>query len=130
MLVKLMSYSWRVANLEIRNKVIGGHSMKIMHVGVPTTRIQENEIYNEDLKVYLTDPEKTEFFIEYLRFESGSPLPDCLQMRTHIAIAVENFDELIKKYKPIFGPYKCNDKLTIAFVEKDHTLFEIMNLHE
>lgn len=101
--------------------------MKLMHIGVPTTRKQDNESYNEELKVYLTNPDETEFNIEYLRYESGSCLPDALQMRTHVAVRVENFDELIKNYKPIFGPYKCNDELTIAFIEKDHTLFELMD---
>ena len=103
--------------------------MKIMHIGVPTTQVQKDETFMDGLKVYITDPDKSEFGFEYLRFVPGTPLPESLQFRTHVAVQVDNFDELIKKYLPIFGPAVVDEHLTIAFIETEHTLLELMDVH-
>lgn len=49
--------------------------MEFVHIGVPTTEIKENEIYLAPLKVFVTVADNHEYKFEYLRYESGTPLP-------------------------------------------------------
>ena len=42
---------------------------KFVHIGAPTDKKMPNEEYCEDMKVWISDPEKDEFKFEYLRFE-------------------------------------------------------------
>ncbi|WP_255640438.1 hypothetical protein [Clostridioides sp. ZZV14-6153] len=42
--------------------------MEFVHIGVITDKPQEHEEFNEELKVYITDPKYTDFKYEYLRF--------------------------------------------------------------
>lgn len=45
------------------------------HVGIVTTEQVEGAMFNEGLKVWLTDYSKSPNRIEFLKFEEGSCLP-------------------------------------------------------
>ena len=60
--------------------------MEFVHIGVPTTEIKENEIYLAPLKVFVTVADNHEYKFEYLRYESGTPLPIEMQHQPHVAI--------------------------------------------
>ena len=49
------------------------------HVGIVTTEKVEGAVYNEGLKVWLTDYNKSPNRIEFLKFEEGSCLPELVQ---------------------------------------------------
>ena len=58
--------------------------MEFVHIGVPTTEIKENEIYLAPLKVFVTVADNHEYKFEYLRYESGTPLPIEMQHQPHV----------------------------------------------
>ena len=60
-------------------------------------------MFNEGLKVWLTDYSKSPNRIEFLKFEEGSCLPELVQKQGHIA-------------------------LTIAFIEEEGIAIEIMEI--
>ena len=66
-------------------------------------------MFNEGLKVWLTDYSKSPNRIEFLKFEEGSCLPELVQ-------------------KVIFGPAVCDEHLTIAFIEEEGIAIEIMEI--
>ena len=55
------------------------------HIGIVTTEKAPGAVYNEGLKVWLTDYSKSPNRIEFLTFEEGSCLPELVQKQGHIA---------------------------------------------
>ncbi|MCT4595793.1 MAG: hypothetical protein N4A57_16220 [Anaeromicrobium sp.] len=100
--------------------------MEFMHIGVVTDKVQENENYAEDLKVYITDPEASEFKFEYLRFEEDTPLPEVMQKNPHVAFKVNNLDTYLKENDVVVEPFMAEENLRIAFIIKDNLLMELM----
>lgn len=98
------------------------------HFGVQTQVQQPNEEYLEGAKVYITDPEAHPYRFEYLRFEPGTPLPTELQTMSHIAFTVDNLDKAIEGEKVIVPPFDAKPTVRAAFIMKDNTLIELMQL--
>jgi catechol 2,3-dioxygenase-like lactoylglutathione lyase family enzyme len=99
---------------------------KFMHVGVPTSKVQENETYLEDLKVYVTSPDNHELKFEYLRYEEGTPLPEAMQKNPHVAFQVDSIEEMSKGAEIIVEPFQADENTKIAFIVKDGVVFELM----
>ena len=93
------------------------------HVGIVTTEQVEGAMFNEGLKVWLTD-----YGNEFLKFEEGSCLPELVQKQGHIAYTVPSLEEELKGKKVIFGPAVCDEHLTIAFIEEEGIAIEIMEI--
>ncbi len=101
--------------------------MEFMHIGVPTKKIQPNEIYVEGMKLHLTNPDDHEMKFEYLRFEPGSWLPAIMQVNPHIAIKVESIkEELAKCEEVLVEPMDADEKTLMAFAIRDGVIFEFL----
>ena len=102
---------------------------KFVHIGAPTDKKMPNEEYNEDMKVWISDPEKDEFKFEYLRFEKDSWMAKEIQTQTHIAVEVESIDEVLSTCdKVLLEPTAVNENCKIAFVLRDGVVLELMEL--
>ncbi|MCT4604891.1 MAG: hypothetical protein N4A64_02110 [Marinisporobacter sp.] len=100
--------------------------MEFMHIGVVTDKVQQNETYAEDIKVYITDPEESPFKFEYLRFEKDSPLPEIMQKNPHVAFKVDALEPYLKDNEVIVEPFNVGENLKIAFIVKDGLVMELM----
>ncbi|MCT4509416.1 MAG: hypothetical protein N4A48_11815 [Tepidibacter sp.] len=100
--------------------------MEFMHIGVVTDKVQKDEIYAEDIKVYITEPEASEFKFEYLRFEENSPLPEIMQKNPHVAFKVDKLEDYLEKNQVIVEPFMADENLKIAFIIKDGLILELM----
>ena len=98
------------------------------HVGIVTDVIREGASYNSGFSVWLTDYSKSPNKIEFLKFESGSCLPELVQKQGHIAYTVPSLEEELKGKKVIFGPAVCDEHLTIAFIEEEGVAIELMEI--
>ncbi len=96
------------------------------HVGIVTTEKVEGAFLNKGLNVWLTDFNKSENKIEYLRFEGESCLPELVQVKTHLAYVVPSLEEELKGKKILFGPVVCDEHLDIAFIEEEGIAIELM----
>lgn len=102
--------------------------MEFVHIGVPTTEVQPDEIYAEGMKVHITDPEKHEYKFEYLRFDPDTWLPEAMQKNPHIAIKIDDIEkELAKCQEVLVEPVKAGD-MTLAFGIRDGVIFEFMQM--
>lgn len=100
---------------------------KFLHIGIPTPNVQENEIYLENLMVYVTNPEEHPYQYEYLRFEKGTPFPYIMQVNPHVAYEVENIEEEIKNASRIIvDTFDADENTKIAFIIKDSVIFELV----
>jgi len=70
--------------------------MRFHHIGIPTNESKPNEKYLKEYKFYVSGFETSEFGIEWMRFEKGSPISELVQKIPHIAFEVNNLDSAIK----------------------------------
>jgi len=96
------------------------------HFGVPTKQQQPGETYLEGAKVYVTDPDKHPFKVEFVRCEEGCPLPEPIQTTPHAAYEVDDIEAAVKGYEIVMPPTAMSDELTIAFVKDGDALLELM----
>ena len=96
------------------------------HFGVPTSVKSPNETYLEGGKLFLTDPEKDPYRIEYLRFEADSPMPKELQTMPHLAMLVPDVEAAIKGEKVIMAPFDATEELRCAFIMRGDALIELV----
>jgi len=96
------------------------------HIGIVTNDTKENASLNADLGIWLTDFSKSPNKIEFLKFIDGSRMPELVQKVTHIAYEVPCLADELANAKVLFGPYVCNERLTIAFIEEEGIPLELM----
>lgn len=96
------------------------------HFGVPCPEPIENSNFLEGGKVHCTDPEAHPYKIEFLYFESDSPMPQELQNTPHAAFMVDNLEEALEGKNVIMPPTDINETLRIAFIMDGPALIELM----
>lgn len=98
-----------------------------MHVGIPVTTKKEGMVYNDDLKLWLTEnPDQYDYKIEYLKFEEGTPFPEIMHKNPHVAYQVDNMQPYLDDADEIiFGPVDAGGGARMAFIIKNETIFEL-----
>lgn len=98
------------------------------HVGIPTDEKQPSEDWVEATRVWVTNPHKHKYLIEYLRFEPDTPCAWEVVNRPHVAYRVkaEDFPKLIEGVEIIIPPFDVDSNLTIAYVKQHGALIEYM----
>ena len=96
------------------------------HIGLPTDECQAGETYVPASKVWVTDPLKHKYRIEYLRYESDSPVTGVVRDLPHIAFRVDSLEAAIAGEKVALVPFEAMPGLRVVFVEKDGAVFEFM----
>ena len=100
--------------------------MKLLHVGIPTTKTRTGETFLEGAGVYVTDAAASPYQIEWLRFTPDSGMPAELKNNTHVAFEVENLDAAMKGKKVILPPFSPMEGVMIAFIEDDGLVVELL----
>jgi catechol 2,3-dioxygenase-like lactoylglutathione lyase family enzyme len=100
--------------------------MKYNHLGVPTTDEHEWAGYLEGGKVHYSDPPKDPYCVEWLKFNTDSPMPKELQQQIHIAFQVDDLDAEIAGKKIILEPFSPFEGRRCAFILHHGLLVELM----
>ena len=96
------------------------------HFGVPTSATHDNEAYIEGGKVYATSPDAHPYRVEFLRFESDSPLPEAVQTQPHAAFIVADLDAALAGQNVIIPPFDATDEFRVAFITDGDAVIELM----
>ena len=96
------------------------------HIGIPSSVVRADEIYIEGAKVHVTDFNKSENRIEWLRFEEDSPMPEQLKTIAHVAFMVEDLDKALEGQEVLIEPFEPMEGLKVAFVLEDGAPVEFM----
>lgn len=100
------------------------------HIGLPTDESHPGEFYVEDTKVWVTDPRKHPYRVEYLRFEKDSPVKGPVRDMPHVAYRVGDIHEAIKGENVILEPFQPSPNFTVAFMLKDGAVIEYMQFEK
>lgn len=103
---------------------------ELHHIGIPTSKTQENETYLEGAKLYVTDADSSPNKIEWLRFEADSPMPDLLKTTAHIAYKVDDIATEMAGRDVLLEPFSPMDGVTVAFVIEEGAPIELMHVAE
>jgi hypothetical protein len=98
---------------------------KFLHVGVPTTQVKPKEVYVEKMKLYKTEASDSNFNVEYLRFQDGTPFPEIMHTNPHVAYEVDSIEEAAKGARVIVEPIEL-EHCTICFIVKDNMIYELL----
>lgn len=99
---------------------------KFHHIGLPTQEKQPGEVYVEDTKVWVTNPDDHPYRVEYLRFEPDSSVTGPLRDMAHVAFEVDDLAAALEGEEVILEPFEPLEGLTVAFIMKDGAVFEFM----
>jgi hypothetical protein len=96
------------------------------HIGLPTDVSQPGEVYVEETRVWVTDPRRHPYKVEFLRFEKDSPVSGPVRDLPHIAFRVHDMAEALRGENVLLEPFSPSPGFTVAFVLKDGAVFEFM----
>ena len=100
--------------------------LKYHHLGIPTDKPIEGEAYLKDYKVYHYGYDKSEYGIEWMRYEKDCNLPEIVKTIPHVAFEVEDIYEAIKGKKVIIAPNSPSEGNIVAFIEENGAPIEFI----
>jgi len=100
------------------------------HIGLPTDVSQPGEVYVADTKVWVTDPRKHPYKVEFLRFEKDSPVKGPVRDLPHVAYRVDDLKEAMRGEHILLGPFNPTPGLSVVFILKDGMPVEYMMFKE
>jgi len=104
--------------------------LKYHHLGIPTEKPIEGEVYLKDHKLYHFGFEKSEYGIEWMRYEKDCPLPEIVKTVPHVAFEVEDIHEAIKGKKVIIQPNSPSKGNVVAFIEENGAPIEFIQIEK
>ena len=99
---------------------------KYHHTGIPTQEKREGEKYIPALKMFVSGFSESPYGVEWMRFESDSPIHPLVQSVAHVAFEVENLEEAIKGKNIITEPTLPSDGVRVAMIEANGAPIELI----
>ena len=96
------------------------------HIGLPTDESQPGEFYVSDTKVWVTDPRRHPYRVEFLRFEPDSPVTGPVRDLPHIAFRVDDIESALRDEQVLIEPFSPSSGFKVAFILKDGAVVEFM----
>ena len=105
--------------------------MKFDHLGLVTDQNKGKDMYVKKSKVWCTDYSKHPYRVEWLKYDSDSPVKGPLREKPHIAFRVDNLEKASKGLKVLKEPFlpvpDMNPDLKVGFYETaDGVVVELM----
>jgi hypothetical protein len=105
-------------------------NLKYNHLGIPTDVPRAGERYLEQFKMYVSGYEDSPYGIEWMRFESGCPLPELVQAVPHIAFEVDDLAEAIAGEEILIEPNSPSEGVLVAFIVHDGAPVEFLQIDD
>src|SRR5215469_15593778 len=86
------------------------------HIGIPTTESKPGETHLEDLKLFVVSHQKSEFGVEWMRFEADAAVPDLVRRVAHVAFEVTDLSSELAGREILIPPNSPSDGVRVAFI--------------
>ena len=96
------------------------------HVGIPTNTVQAEEHYLAGFKVFTSGFETSSYGVEWLRFESDSPVPELVRSVPHVAFEVDNLEAAIAGKEIVFPPFSPYSGVRAAMIVENGAPIEVL----
>lgn len=97
------------------------------HIGIPTEEHQDNEVFVESTRVWVTSPRDHPANVEWLRYEPDSPVQGVLRTRPHVAYRTLDLDAAMEGHEILLDAFDVGDGFArVGFVLVDGVPVEFM----
>lgn len=96
------------------------------HIGIPTTESRPGETYLKNLKVFVVSHEKSEFGVEWMRFEPDAAVPDLVRRVPHVAFEVTNLFSELAGREILIPPNSPSAGVSVAFIVENGAPIELL----
>lgn len=98
------------------------------HIGLITDRPQPDETWVAPNRLWITNPRRHPYHIEYLRYAADSPAHVMLQTRPHVAYRTTDMDRALAGHTVVQPPFDPSGVgfVKVAFIEIGEALVELM----
>ncbi len=100
--------------------------MEYHHIGIPTQRHDPEEGYDPRYKYFSWGYEKSEFHIQWHRFEAGAPFHEKITTVPHIAFKVKSHAPYTERYPVIMGPLVPAPNFKVIMIDLGETIVELI----
>lgn len=103
--------------------------MQFDHVGIPTTEPKQGETFVAATRVWITDAHQHPFRVEWLRFESDSPVSGPLRTMPHVGYRVDDvgqIGELSRGMKVLLEPFDAGFAVAGFYQTPDGACLELV----
>ncbi len=99
------------------------------HLGIPTSQPRPREEYIAEFKMYCSGFETSPFGVEWMRYESGSPLPELVKTVPHVAFEVDDLEAELAGREILIAPNSPSPGVTVAFIVDNGAPIEFLKYH-
>ena len=85
------------------------------HIGVSTTESKPGETYLKDLKLFVVGHQKSEFGVEWMRFEADAAVPDLVRRVPQVAFEVTDLSSELAGREILISPHSPSVGVRVAF---------------
>ncbi len=96
------------------------------HTGIPTTLPRPGERFLPAFGMHVSGFEHSPYGIEFMRFESDSPLPEAIRTTPHVAFEVDDLDAALEGKEVIAPPGLPSDGVRTAMIVDNGCPIELM----
>lgn len=96
------------------------------HVGIPTTESRPGETHLKHLKVFVVSHDKSEFGVEWMRFEADAAVPDLVRQVPHVAFEVADLAAEIAGREVLIPPNSPSNGVRVAFIVENGAPIELL----
>jgi len=96
------------------------------HCGIPSDEVREGERYLPRFGMYVSGFAESEFGIEWMRFEEGSPLHELIRRIPHLAFVVDDLDAALEGRAVLTWPNAPSDGVRVAMIIENGAPVELM----
>jgi len=103
---------------------------KFSHIGIPTTEEKDWDGFYEPGKIHYTDFNNDEFKVEWIKFDSDSPMPEMMQTMPHVAYLVDNMEDAIEGKEILVETFSPGEGVRVSFIVHNGSPVEFMEIKE
>lgn len=86
------------------------------HTGIPTDRPRDGERYLPRFKMYVSGFPHSPYGIEWMRFETDSPISELVRSVPHVAFEVDDLEEALKGKQLLSAPGSPSEGVRVAMI--------------
>jgi hypothetical protein len=86
------------------------------HIGIPTTKVQANEVRLERFGLSVSGFSSSPYGIEWMRFEPESPIHELIRTVPHVAFEVDDLEAALEGQHVIYPPGSPSEGVRSAMI--------------
>ena len=89
---------------------------KFHHIGIPTAEPRDGEVYLPEYGMHVSGFDDSPYGVEWMRFDSDSPIPELVQLVPHVAFAVDDLERELVGQEILIAPNSPSPGIRVAFI--------------